>query len=160
MQSWWGQAMGPSARRWRRKMAGNLMLSEAAVSLLMARLALALISFQHLTRLFARRPRTPELTGPERCWTRGNVQTALARALIRLPFKTTCFHQAIAAQAMLRRRGVGATLCYGATTSPDRQLRTHVWLQDGMEGIVGQWVAERDGYHILARYPEVPISQK
>jgi hypothetical protein len=148
--------MRPIVEDRRCSIAEILILLEAAVCLLAARFALASLSYRHLTRLFTKRPRTPELIDEERRQVREKVQTALEGSLIWLPFRTTCFHRAIAAQAMLRHRNIGSTLCYGAVTSSDRRLQTHVWLQDGTEGIVGHLVAERDGYHILARYPETP----
>lgn len=69
-------------------------------------------------------------------------------------FKTTCLHEAMAAQAMLRRRRVGATLYYGAVTLPECGLQAHAWVQDGREGVVGHMAAYRYGYKVLACYPE------
>jgi hypothetical protein len=54
---------------------------------------------------------------------------------------------------MLRRRGIDATLYYGAATLPQRGLMAHVWVKDGVEAVVGCQAANK--YHILARYPEV-----
>jgi len=65
--------------------------------------------------------------------------------------QTTCFSRAVAAQSMLRRRGIASTLFYGVAVFPGSGLRTHVWLQDGADGIVGHLAAK--DYHPLARYP-------
>jgi hypothetical protein len=93
-----------------------------------------------------------EITGIERERFRKGVQWGINEAAWFLPGETVCFPRAIAAQAFLRRLGIGTTLCYGAATLPERGLTGHVWLQDGDEVVVGQ----HDGqdYHILARYPE------
>jgi hypothetical protein len=146
--------MRQTAEGRRRFLATRLLRAEAATSLLAARLALALFSFHRLTRFFNRSPARPEPTGPERDRIRKEVQGAIFHARRTWSLKTTCLHRAMAAQAMLRRRGVGATLYYGAATLPGRGLRTHAWVQDGETGVVGLLVAQRDGYQVLARYPE------
>jgi Transglutaminase-like superfamily len=127
-------------------------LIEAAVYLLLARLARKLLSFQQLTRLFERPAKRPEVEGAGREQLRKEVQWAIDEACWFLPSALTCIPRALAAQMMLRRRQISATLYYGAATLPERGLTAHVWLQDGAEGIVGHQTA-RD-YHILARYPE------
>jgi hypothetical protein len=129
--------------------------AEAVAYLATARLALAVLSFQRLTWLFERPARRVELTGEARIRMRHEVRRALNRVRRRLPSQTTCFHRAIAAQAMLRRRGVGTTLYYGAARLPTGVLATHAWVQDGTEGVVGYRAVERDRYHVLARYRRV-----
>ncbi len=138
---------------WRKRMASRIVLTEAAVYLLAARLALDIFSFQRLTRLWGRTSERPELVGVARVRARGEVRNAIMTIWRRAPKQTTCFHRAIAARAMLRRRGVSTTLCYGAANLTNRGLTTHVWLQDGDEGVIGYGIAQRDRYHILARYP-------
>ena len=141
-----------TAERWR----WRLVLAEAAVYLIAARLALALFSFQQLTWFFARRARQPELSGAARRRMIKEVRRAIFQIRRSGPLQTTCFHRAIAAQAMLRRRGVSATLYYGAATLPGSGLVAHAWVQDGAEGVVGHLTAQRDHYHVLARYPAAP----
>ena len=126
-------------------------LFEALLYLAMARVALKLLSFARLTRFFNRTARTM-VSGAERDALRSDVQWAIAEAKLYLPGETVCFPQAMAAQAMLRRRGISSTLYYGAATLPTRKLKAHVWLQDGSIGVVGHEVATE--YHILAQYPK------
>ena len=128
------------------------MLVEAMLYLLLSRLALKLLSFRRLVWLLERRPSEPEVTGTRRVRLRQEVGWAIATAARYLPGETVCFPQAIAAQAMLRRRRVGTTLYYGAARLPDRGLTTHAWVQDGAEGVVGHRNADK--YYVLARYPE------
>jgi hypothetical protein len=146
--------MGKYFNDGRKYIATHLLRTEAAAYLLMARLALALFSFQRLTPFISRRSRRPELTGPDRERAGKQVQSAIFRVCRQGSFETTCLHRAIVAQAMLRRRGVSATLYYGAKTIPDCGLRAHAWVQDGTAGVVGCRVAQRDGYRVLASYPE------
>ena len=65
--------------------------------------------------------------------------------------RIVCFPRAVAAQAMLRRRGVSTTLYYGATSQTDKGLSAHVWVQDGETDVVGKRSAA--GVKVLARYP-------
>lgn len=68
-----------------------------------------------------------------------------------LPFKIVCFPRGFAAQAMLRRRGITTTVYYGAASRSGRGLVTHVWVQDGAEGVMGLRAAT--GYKVIAKYP-------
>jgi hypothetical protein len=129
------------------------LLVEAGVSIFSARLALALIPFRRLTPYFERPARVPELTGPERTRQRDAVRRAILAVRWRAPAASTCLHRAIAAQAMLRRRGINATLYYGASRRPGHPLSTHAWVQDGAEGVIGYATAQRDQCVILAAYP-------
>ena len=134
----------PVARRW--------LLIEAALWLLAARLALRVLPFRWLARLFERPPKGPEVVRAERARLRKEVRWAIHMATRQLPGRVVCFPRAVTAQVMLRRRGVGTTLYYGAATEAEGGLTTHVWVQDGAEGVIGHLMAR--GYQTLARYPE------
>lgn len=123
---------------------------EAAASVVIARFAIRFLPFRHLTRVLTRPlPRSP-LTGSARTRAVADVRWAVTATAARLPGRTPCFARAVAAQAMLRRRGVSATLFYGATTAVDRRLRAHVWLRAGDEGVVGHEAAQ--DYVVIAAY--------
>ena len=173
----WFKWLAERAARFRRLPARRRQyLLEAMLYLLAARLALWMIPFRRLTWFFERPPRRSqdtfaerqrigasaqipftagkdEITGTERERFRRRAQRLIDAAAWFLPGETVCFPRAIAAQAILRRLGIGTALYYGAATLPERGLTAHVWLQDGNEVIVGH----HDGqdYHILARYPEI-----
>jgi hypothetical protein len=127
------------------------MLLEAALGLTAARLALAVVPFRHLTWLFERRAAWAEVTGMERARLKSEVRWAVKTVSRWLPERFVCFPRAIAAQAMLRRRGVSTTLYYGASRQPEMGIITHVWIQDGDEGVIGSLAAR--GHKVLARYP-------
>lgn len=146
--------MGRVIERGRQRIARFSLIAETMVYLLAARMALAVLSFQQLIWFFERPARQPELSGEARVRARKEVLRAIyvvKRKIFR--DKTTCFHHAIAAQAMLRRRRVSTTLFYGAAQVPERGFATHVWLQDGADGVVGHLTAKQGRYRILARYP-------
>jgi hypothetical protein len=123
---------------------------EAAAYLLGARLALRVISYPRLARAFSRAPKRPEVEGQLRETARLDVRRAVIRASRRLP-GTVCFPQAIAAQAMLRRRGISTTLVCGAAMGQTAGLQTHVWLLDRTEAVMGG--RDSDAFVELARYP-------
>ena len=128
------------------------LLIEAAVCLALARLALWIVPFRRLRRMFTRPVSGREFKGAKRERVKAQVAWAIDRTARLLPGETVCFPRGIAAQVMLRRRGIDATLYYGATELPERGWTGHVWVQDGAQGVVGH--RDAGAYHILARYPE------
>ena len=136
----------------RQRLKSRLALGEAVACLIVARLAVALVPFRTLVSVVSRPPGRSEVSSQERNRARREVSSAVARANLRLPGRTTCLHRAMTAQSMLRRRGVGATLYHGAATLPGQGLTAHAWVNDGDKGVVGFEEASR--YAVLARYPE------
>lgn len=45
------------------------------------------------------------------------------------PISFVCFPQALAAHAMLRRRGISSIMHYGVRRAADRKMRAHTWLE-------------------------------
>lgn len=123
---------------------------EAALWLVFARLALRVVPFARLAPLFEKPARRRELSGPARQQTILAVRRAVFRSARILPGRTVCFPRGIAAQAMLRRRGISTTLIYGAATLPNQGLTGHVWVMDGDDGVIGHMKASE--YRVLARY--------
>ncbi len=144
----------PDHRRWRRRIETRLMLAEAGFYLLSARIMLAFIPFPRLMRFVSHPTRGIEAIGIERLHKRKNVRQAIFVIRRRWRDKTTCLHRAIAAQVMLRRRGVSTTLYFGALKKPGQRLSTHAWVQDGEEGVIGYHTAQKDRYFVVASYPE------
>lgn len=134
----------PAARR--------KLIIEASLYLVWARLVLLALPFRWLTRFFNRPcSKKPVCDGFERQRLRRDIRWAIQHVAEHLPGETACFPCGIAAQAMCRRRGIGATLYYGAATLPEQGLAAHVWVLDGTEGVVGHQIANE--YRIIARFP-------
>lgn len=132
-------------------MVRRCLLLEAALLIMLARLALYGLPFRWLVWWFERPTGQPELQGKARRATCQNVRMAILSANRRFDLHAVCFPLSIAAWAMLRRRGVSTTLYYGAATLPEQgKLTTHVWLQDGDEGIMAHEHITQ--FHILACY--------
>ena len=84
-----------------------------------------------------------------------SVVRAVRRASYAAPWRTVCIHEGIAAQWMLRRRGVPAVLCYG-TRQADEKLEAHVWVKVGDEIVIGGEEAPR--FRLVATYPRAEES--
>lgn len=53
------------------------------------------------------------------------------------PWKSNCFAQAIAAQNMLKRRGIPGTVFFGVAKEVDQTLSAHAWLKCGEIYVTG-----------------------
>jgi hypothetical protein len=131
-----------------------LIVTEAALLLTSARIALWLAPFQQLMAVLSRPTAQVDLSESERSETRQAVRQGILAARRYLPFPTTCLHRAIAAHWMLRRRGVNTTLYYGVTRSGGK-LTAHAWVQDGDVGVIGLRATRQQPYHVVARYPQL-----
>lgn len=83
------------------------------------------------------------------------VRWAVQAAARRAPFRAVCLQQGLAAQAMLRRRGVPAVLHYGAAPHPEKGLQAHVWVTAGGLPVIG--VEEAAGFAEVARFPAAGV---
>ncbi|HEY2483291.1 MAG TPA: lasso peptide biosynthesis B2 protein [Caulobacteraceae bacterium] len=72
----------------------------------------------------------------------------------RAPWRAVCFQQGLAAQIMLRRRGVDSTLYFGAAHEKTEGLTAHVWVKAGERDVVG--CEEAAGFAVLATFPPRP----
>jgi hypothetical protein len=123
------------------------MLTEAGAALLAASLAVRLVPFRTLAE---------RLTQGDKGQATADADTAywLRRALLawakRLPWRTLCFEQGLAAFALLRHRGLAATMHYGAATIGG-ELKAHVWVTSGATEIVG--CENKEEYGLLVRFP-------
>jgi hypothetical protein len=68
-----------------------------------------------------------------------------------VPWRALCFQQGLAAQLMLRRRGIPSVLYYGAAQEDRTGLCAHVWVRDGEIDVIGGEIAHR--FAILATFP-------
>lgn len=117
--------------------------AEAALLLTVLRIAVGRVPFRWLAKaagLAAGGDAAPaNQAGAER------VRLALQRAAARLPFETTCLMQALAGAAMLRRRGVAATVQLGVARDGTQagRLVAHAWLRAGDVVLTGADGADR-----------------
>ncbi len=57
----------------------------------------------------------------------------------------------LAAQWMLRRRGIPSVLYYGTAAESGKGLAAHVWVKDGESAVIGGKFAAR--FTVLAAFP-------
>jgi hypothetical protein len=84
-----------------------------------------------------------------------SIVRAIRRASYAAPWRTVCIHEGLAAQWMLRRRGIPAVLCYG-TRQDDGKLQSHVWVRVGDDIVIGGEEAPR--FRLVATYPRAEES--
>lgn len=69
----------------------------------------------------------------------------------RVPFRAACYQKGLAAQYMLRRRGIDATLHYGVRPT-EAELLAHVWISVEAKVVMGGSTME--GFAEVARFPQ------
>jgi hypothetical protein len=124
---------------------------EAILWLAVAGLAIAVLPFRNIGLLAARPIRRPKPPDQVRLTKVGRIRWAIVAAARRVPWRAVCFQQGLAAQFMLRRRGIPSVLYYGAAQDDRSGLSTHVWVRDGDVDVVGGAIA--NGFAILATFP-------
>lgn len=139
--------MPASIRRDHDRPAPPLLLAEAGVAILAASLAIRLVPFRTLAQRLARGKGSEAGADAETAYWIRRAVLAWAR---RLPWRTLCFEQGLAAFALLRRHGLAARLHYGAATR-EGELKAHVWVTSGATEVVG--CEEKDNFGLLARFP-------
>ena len=121
-------------------------LREAAIMLVLARLA---VRFIPPARVFAWANRPPRrirrFAIDEANWISWAVENVGARPWMH----SLCLPRALAAHAMLRRRGIASQLCLGVAREGD-ELAAHAWVEIGNNKIVGG--SEADGFTRLAEF--------
>jgi hypothetical protein len=124
------------------------LLAEALVGLTLASAAVALLPFRMIGRLAARpSPLEPASDGEHSICA---IRWAVRAAARRVPVRAKCFEQGLAALWMLRRRGVDATLHYGAVQEGENLL-AHVWVTAGDKDVIG--CENKDRFTELVRFP-------
>ncbi len=128
----------------------RVLLPEAVACLLTARLALIFIPFPVLARRLGNfvPPSDPRAREVRNTPSQGHTQIAeeigwaVTRAARYVPFKAVCLPQAMAAQAMLKRRGIKSVMHFGAAKGTDKPLDAHAWLDAAGVEVTGYPVAE------------------
>ena len=128
-----------------------MLLLEAVGWLGIAGLVLALLPFRYVGFLAARPINRPEPPRQARVNKVQRIRWAIISAAARVPWRALCFEQGLAAQLMLRRRGISSVLYYGAAQDDGRGLYAHVWVRDGEVNVIGGEIADR--FAILAAFP-------
>lgn len=139
-------------KRWRRTSWPDLaLLAEALLLLAFARIAILILPFRAVGWIASRFTGERVIAAQVRDDMVCRVRWAVLAGARRVPFRAVCFQQGLAAQIMLRRRGVNSTLYFGAAPDDAKGLVAHVWVRDGGSEVVGCEIASR--FAVLARFP-------
>ena len=109
------------------------MALEAALMLAVARLLVVTTPFRLVAPWLRRAPDGPDVDD-EIARAVGQAVTLAAR---NVPWNAVCLPQAIAAKAMLARRGLGSAFHLGAGFDQSGKLIAHAWLVAGGRVVVG-----------------------
>ena len=106
--------------------------AEAVAALAVAGAAIRFLPFRLVIQLMGGADPAPTLPAFAE-----SVRIAIRRASRRVPWKTLCFQEGLAAHWMLRRRGQPSRLHYGIRNADDR-MTAHVWVTLRGEIVVGE----------------------
>jgi hypothetical protein len=145
-------------RFWQLERARRTALMEAAWSLAAAQIATRLLPFRWLAPRLGRlaaSPAAPELSASlglsaEQALEAQRVGWAVQKLARYLPWDARCLAQAVAAQWMLRRRGLPGTLYLGVDRGQERWLEAHAWLRCGGQFVTGEPLHER--FKVIAAF--------
>jgi len=141
---------GALRKFWHLDWPDRLLLAESVGSLALASLAIAFLPFRTVARIASAPTRTPPPDDQART-TLDRIRWSIMAASARVPWRTVCFQEGLAAHWMLWRRGMPSILYYGAALSTDAELATHVWVRSGAFDMVGCETAS--DYAVLATFP-------
>jgi hypothetical protein len=130
------------------------LLVEAVLFVAVASLAAKWLPFRWIAAFASRRARALPRDLSDRARWASRVSWAVRAASRRSALRAVCLEQGLAAQAMLRRRGISATLYYGAAPDQPLTVKAHVWVRDGEIDVIGTEVASQ--YAIVGRFPSPP----
>ena len=109
----------------------RMYLREAAVMIILARLAVRFISPAHIFSWADRSPRRiNRFAGDEAQWIAWAIENVAAKPWL----NALCLPRALAAHAMLRRRGIASRLCLGIARDGS-DLAAHAWIEVGKQKI-------------------------
>ena len=137
----------------RRRGSDRALFFEALLALGWAKWQVHTVPFRRLAPGLGRaQAETPLAVSPAERMTAVRVSWAVETAARYVPLGFVCLPQAIAAQRMLRRRGIASTLYLGV--APDQSGRSaiaaHAWLRTGDKIVTGEHEAAR--HRLLASF--------
>ena len=142
---------------WQLQWNDRLILFEAIFGLALSWIVIAILPFRYVGRLSSRPIGRAEPSGEERTLIVRRVRWAVRALARRVPWRALCFEQGLAAQLMLRRRGIRSVLYFGAAASKPKGLAAHVWVCDGDVDVVGGESASE--FTVLATFPPASVDR-
>jgi len=133
----------------------HVLLAEATLGLAVARIAILTIPFPRIARRLGGFMAPHQAAGKASAAPPSAQDRAVARkigwavtsAARHAPFKAVCLPQAMAAHAMLRKRGIFSVMHFGTAPGTALSLEAHAWLNAGE--------IEVTGYPVGAEFTEI-----
>lgn len=127
----------------------QLLVAEACISMFVARVSLAIFPFRQVAKSFGVMvpPNDPRVLAyadgatEEQARTARMVSWAVRVSAPHMPFRSVCLQQAMAAHAMLKRRGVVSIMHFGAGKGEQKPIDAHAWLDAAGVKVTGYPVA-------------------
>ena len=113
--------------------ADRFLVGEAMLMLAFARLIVLIVPFRFVAPWLSR---APQASSSDMVLL-GRVRKAMIVATRNVPWNAVCLPQAMAAKAMLARRGCGSSFHLGANLDSQGKLIAHAWLAAGGMVVVG-----------------------
>jgi transglutaminase-like putative cysteine protease len=114
------------------------LLCEALAALAIARVAMASLPFRRIAAwLGTPGAESPATATAEEMQTAQEIGWAVGVLARRVPWDGRCLAQALAATAMLRRRGLEGTVSFGARRGESAGFDAHAWLRLGSCMVTG-----------------------
>ncbi|MEG3124146.1 lasso peptide biosynthesis B2 protein [Sphingomonas sp. GB1N7] len=148
-------ARSPSILRKLRTLSGvgakrQLLVAEAVASMLRARITVLVRPFPKVSARFGTfvPPTDPRVAASgadatsEQVRIAKDIGWAVAAAAPFMPFRSVCLQQAMAAHAMLRRRGIASVMHFGASPGDEKPIDAHAWLDAAGVKVTGYPVAK------------------
>lgn len=133
--------MSPIAKFIRREGSDRRLFFEALRALVWAKWQVHTVPFRRLAPQFGRtQAETPPQISVEERAIAVKVSWAVQTAARYVPLGFVCLPQAMAAQRMLRRRGIESTLYLGVAPAPHNRaaIAAHAWLRAGDKIVTGE----------------------
>ncbi|HEY9382427.1 MAG TPA: lasso peptide biosynthesis B2 protein [Gemmatimonadales bacterium] len=125
------------------------LLLEAVAALSVSGLLLRMLRFSRVaSRLGRHMAEGPPLEDRATTSTALRIRWAVETASRHLPWKPVCLPQAVAAQWMLRRRGIASTLYLGV--NPAASFDAHAWVRAGTVIVTGG--PREDGFAVVSSF--------
>lgn len=116
----------------------KLLLLEAVLLMALARPAILLLPFRRIVPLLGcERLESPLEITPMQDFKAKQIGRAVVTMSYHTFWQSTCLVQAIAAQLMLKRRGISGTVYLGAIKDKENKLLAHAWIRCGSEILTG-----------------------
>ena len=140
------------AQKWNRtSWADRALLAETMIVLALASAAITVLPFRKIGALASRASKERKSSDAERSKMVWRVRWAVQVCAARVPWRAVCFQQGLAAQWMLRRRGIASRMYYGAKPDAEKGLAAHVWVRDGELDVIGCDIAK--DFAVLTTFP-------